>query len=163
MPLAKAYENGYYDQMIFTMRNFLEQALKTNRNLQFAVLTGCMRISRESIFTGLNNFQVLSISDVGFDEYFGFTDNEVRQLLCYYRQEQSYGSIREWYDGYRFGNVDVYCPWDVLNHCQKLLADPSVQPQNYWINTSSNDVVRRFIEKSDSGMTRQEIEALIAG
>lgn len=163
VPLAKAYENGYYDQMIFMMRNFLEQALKTNRNLQFAVLTGCMRISRESIFTGLNNFQVLSISDVGFDEYFGFTDNEVRQLLCYYRQEQSYGSIREWYDGYRFGNVDVYCPWDVLNHCQKLLADPSVQPQNYWINTSSNDVVRRFIEKSDSGMTRQEIEALIAG
>ena len=163
VPLAKAYENGYYDQMIFTMRNFLEQALKTNRNLQFAVLTGCMRISRESIFTGLNNFQVLSISDVGFDEYFGFTDNEVRQLLCYYRQEQSYRSIREWYDGYRFGNVDVYCPWDVLNHCQKLLADPSVQPQNYWINTSSNDVVRRFIEKSDSGMTRQEIEALIAG
>ena len=163
VPLAKAYENGYYDQMIFTMRNFLEQALKTNRNRQFAVLTGCMRISRESIFTGLNNFQVLSISDVGFDEYFGFTDNEVRQLLCYYRQEQSYGSIREWYDGYRFGNVDVYCPWDVLNHCQKLLADPSVQPQNYWINTSSNDVVRRFIEKSDSGMTRQEIEALIAG
>ena len=163
VPLAKAYENGYYDQMIFTMRNFLEQALKTNRNLQFAVLTGCMRISRESIFTGLNNFQVLSISDVGFDEYFGFTDNEVRQLLCYYRQEQSYGSIREWYDGYRFGNVDVYCPWDVLNHCQKLLADPSVQPQNYWINTSSNDVARRFIEKSDSGMTRQEIEALIAG
>ena len=163
VPLAKAYENGYYDQMIFTMRNFLEQALKTNRNLQFTVLTGCMRISRESIFTGLNNFQVLSISDVGFDEYFGFTDNEVRQLLCYYRQEQSYGSIREWYDGYRFGNVDVYCPWDVLNHCQKLLADPSVQPQNYWINTSSNDVVRRFIEKSDSGMTRQEIEALIAG
>ena len=163
VPLAKAYENGYYDQMIFTMRNFLEQALKTNRNLQFAVLAGCMRISRESIFTGLNNFQVLSISDVGFDEYFGFTDNEVRQLLCYYRQEQSYGSIREWYDGYRFGNVDVYCPWDVLNHCQKLLADPSVQPQNYWINTSSNDVVRRFIEKSDSGMTRQEIEALIAG
>lgn len=163
VPLAKAYENGYYDQMIFTMRNFLEQALKTNRNLQFAVLTGCMRISRESIFTGLNNFQVLSISDVGFDEYFGFTDNEVRQLLCYYRQEQSYGGIREWYDGYRFGNVDVYCPWDVLNHCQKLLADPSVQPQNYWINTSSNDVVRRFIEKSDSGMTRQEIEALIAG
>lgn len=163
VPLAKAYENGYYDQMIFTMRNFLEQALKTNRNLQFAVLTGCMRISRESIFTGLNNFQVLSISDVGFDEYFGFTDNEVRQLLCYYRQEQSYGSIREWYDGYRFGNVDVYCPWDVLNHCQKLLADPSVQPQNYWINTSSNDVVRRFIEMSDSGMTRQEIEALIAG
>ena len=163
VPLAKAYENGYYDQMIFTMRNFLEQALKTNRNLQFAVLTGCMRISREIIFTGLNNFQVLSISDVGFDEYFGFTDNEVRQLLCYYRQEQSYRSIREWYDGYRFGNVDVYCPWDVLNHCQKLLADPSVQPQNYWINTSSNDVVRRFIEKSDSGMTRQEIEALIAG
>lgn len=163
VPLAKAYENGYYDQMIFMMRNFLEQALKTNRNLQFAVLTGCMRISRESIFTGLNNFQVLSISDVGFDEYFGFTDNEVRQLLCYYRQEQLYESIREWYDGYRFGNVDVYCPWDVLNHCQKLLADPSVPPQNYWINTSSNDVVRRFIEKSDSGMTRQEIEALIAG
>ena len=163
VPLAKAYENGYYDQMIFTMRNFLEQALKTNRNLQFAFLTGCMSISRESIFTGLNKFQVRSISDVGFDEYFGFTDNEVRQLLCYYRQEQSYGSIREWYDGYRFGNVDVYCPWDVLNHCQKLLADPSVQPQNYWINTSSNDVVRRFIEKSDSGMTRQEIEALIAG
>ena len=163
VPLAKAYENGYYDQMIFMIRNLLEQALKTNRNLQFAVLTGCMRISKESIFTGLNNFQVLSVADAGFEEYFGFTDDEVRQLLNYYRQEQAYETVREWYDGYRFGNVDVYCPWDVLNHCQKLLADPSVQPQNYWINTSSNDAVRRFIEKSDSGMTRQEVEALIAG
>ncbi len=163
VPLAKAYENGYYDQMIFMIRNLLEQALKTNRNLQFAVLTGCMRISKESIFTGLNNFQVLSVADAGFEEYFGFTDDEVRQLLNYYGQEQAYETVREWYDGYRFGNVDVYCPWDVLNHCQKLLADPSVQPQNYWINTSSNDAVRRFIEKSDSGMTRQEVEALIAG
>ena len=163
VPLAKAYENGYYDQMIFMIRNLLEQALKTNRNLQFAVLTGCMRISKESIFTGLNNFQVLSVADAGFEEYFGFTDDEVRQLLNYYGQEQAYETVREWYDGYRFGNVDVYCPWDVLNHCQKLLADPSVQPQNYWINTSSNEVVRRFIEKSDSGMTRQEVEALIAG
>ena len=163
VPLAKAYENGYYDQMIFMIRNLLEQALKTNRNLQFAVLTGCMRISKESIFTGLNNFQVLSVADAGFEEYFGFTDDEVRQLLNYYGQEQAYETVREWYDGYRFGNVDVYCPWDVLNHCQKLLADPSVQPQNYWINTRSNDAVRRFIEKSDSGMTRQEVEALIAG
>lgn len=163
VPLAKAYENGYYDQMIFMIRNLLEQALKTNRNLQFAVLTGCMRISKESIFTGLNNFQVLSVSDAGFEEYFGFTDDEVRQLLYYYGQEQAYETVREWYDGYRFGSVDVYCPWDVLNHCQKLLADSSAQPQNYWINTSSNDAVRRFIEKSDSGMTKREIEALIAG
>lgn len=162
VPLAKAYENGYYDQMIFTMRNFLEQALKTNRNLQFAVLTGCMRISRESIFTGLNNFQVLSISDVGFDEYFGFTDNEVRQLLCYYRQEQSYGSIREWYDGYRFGNVEVYCPWDVINYCDLLKADPNALPQDYWSNTSGNAMVRRFIDKADT-QTRDEIERLIAG
>ena len=162
VPLAKAYENGYYDQMIFTMRNFLEQALKTNRNLQFAVLTGCMRISRESIFTGLNNFQVLSISDVGFDEYFGFTDNEVRQLLCYYRQEQSYGSIREWYDGYRFGNVDVYCPWDVMNYLRDLQHNPSMKPESYWKNTSDNAIIRSFIDYAGSSIT-MKLEKLLSG
>ena len=163
VPLAKAYENGYYDQMIFTMRNFLEQALKTNRNLQFAVLTGCMRISKESIFTGLNNLKVLSIADVQFDEYFGFTDSEVKDMLEYYELSDHYDEIKTWYDGYRFGNVDVYCPWDVINYCDELRINAQAQPKNYWSNTSSNEAVKCFVQQSDKGTVRREIEKLVAG
>lgn len=163
VPLAKAFEQGYYDQMVIFIRNLFEQALKTNESLEFAVLTGCMRISKESIFTGLNNLRVLSIADVEFDEYFGFTDTEVRELLEYYGISGNYDAVKEWYDGYQFGNVGVYCPWDVICHCSKLLADSEAQPQNYWSNTSSNDAVKRFIQQADTGSTKQEIERLIAG
>lgn len=163
VPLAKAFENGYYDQMIFLIRGMFEQALKTNENLKFAVLTGCMRVSKESIFTGLNNPKIRSVSDVEFDEYFGFTDAEVRSLLEYYDLSDHYDAVREWYDGYRFGNVDVYCPWDVLNYCDVLRTDPEAQPQNFWMNTSGNDAVRVFIEKAENGTTKREIESLIAG
>ena len=163
VPLAKAFDYGYYDQMIVLIRNLFEQALKTNENLQFAVLTGCMRISKESIFTGLNNLRVLSIADVEFDEYFGFTDTEVRELLDYYNLSCHYDTVREWYDGYQFGNVKVYCPWDVICHCSKLCADKDAYPQNYWSNTSSNDAVRRFIQEADTGTTKREIEKLVAG
>ncbi len=163
VPLAKAFANGYYDQMISTIRGLLGQALKTNDSLKFAVLTGCMRISKESIFTGLNNLKVRSITDVRFDEYFGFTDEEVRSLLAYYGYPESYDVAKTWYDGYRFGNVDVYCPWDVLNYCDSLLDDREAQPEDYWINTSSNDVVKRFIEESASAATKREIERLVAG
>ena len=163
VPLAKAFHQGYYEQMILFVRNMFGQALKTNDNLQMAVLTGCMRISKESIFTGLNNLKVLSIADVRFDEYFGFTDQEVRELLSYYGLSHKYQEVKDWYDGYQFGNVEVYCPWDVLNYCDLLRADPEAQPQNYWANTSGNEVVRRFIEQSDNGRTRLEIERLVAG
>lgn len=163
VPLAKAFENGYYEQMTFLIRNLFEQALKSNRSLKFAVLTGCMRISKESIFTGLNNPKIRSIADVEFDEYFGFTDAEVRNLLQYYELMDHYNIVKEWYDGYRFGNIDVYCPWDVLNYCDTLRSNPDALPQNYWINTSSNDVVRVFIEQSDNGTTKREIERLVAG
>lgn len=163
VPLAKAFENGYYEQMTFLIRNLFEQALKSNRSLKFAVLTGCMRISKESIFTGLNNPKIRSIADVEFDEYFGFTDAEVRNLLQYYELMDHYDIVKEWYDGYRFGNIDVYCPWDVLNYCDTLRSNPDALPQNYWINTSSNDVVRVFIEQSDNGTTKREIERLVAG
>lgn len=163
VPLAKAFENGYYEQMTFLIRNLFEQALKSNRSLKFAVLTGCMRISKESIFTGLNNPKIRSIADVEFDEYFGFTDAEVRNLLQYYELMDHYNIVKEWYDGYRFGNIDVYCPWDVLNYCDTLRSNPDALPQNYWINTSSNDVVRVFIEQSDNGTTIREIERLVAG
>lgn len=163
VPLAKASENGYYDKMVNLMRGFLGQALKSNENLMFAVLTGCMRISKESIFTGLNNFNVLSVADVEFDEYFGFTDAEVRQLLQDYDLSGHYEDIREWYDGYQFGNAEVYCPWDVICHCRKLCLDPQISPQNYWINTSSNEVVRKFIQSSENRTTKREIERLIAG
>ncbi len=135
VPLAKAHANGYYDQMISLIRNLLGEALKTNNSLKFAVLTGCLRISKESIFTGLNNLKVRSITDVRFDEYFGFTDAEVKELLEYYGYPDSYDTARRWYDGYHFGNVDVYCPWDVLNYCDSLLDDREAQPENYWINT----------------------------
>ena len=163
VPLAKAFEQGYYDQMIVLIRNMFEQGLKTNGNLFMAVLTGCMRVSKESIFTGLNNLRVLSIVDVRFDEYFGFTDKEVREMLAYYDKLAYYETVREWYDGYRFGAVDVYCPWDVINYCDLLRSNPKAQPQNYWCNTSSNDAVRHFIEMADVGATKMEIEKLVAG
>lgn len=164
VPLSKASEHGYYKEMAMLIRKLFEQVLKTNESLKLAVLTGCMRISKESIFTGLNNFEVLSVADVRFDEYFGFTDREVRKLLEYYHLSDKYQQIKEWYDGYQFGNVEVYCPWDVMNYCVTLLADPNAEPQNYWINTSSNEAVRRFIRESDnSGTIRREIEGLVAG
>ena len=164
VPLSKASEHGYYKEMAMLIRKLFEQVLKTNESLKLAVLTGCMRISKESIFTGLNNFEVLSVADVRFDEYFGFTDQEVRKLLEYYHLSDKYQQRKEWYDGYQFGNVEVYCPWDVMNYCVTLLADPNAEPQNYWINTSSNEAVRRFIRESDnSGTIRREIEGLVAG
>lgn len=163
VPLSKAFENGYYDQMVFLIRNLLEQALKTNSSLKFAVLTGCMRISKESIFTGLNNPKIRSVTDVRFDEYFGFTDEEVRKLLDYYGCLSSYDVVKNWYDGYQFGNVNIYSPWDVINYCDSLRDDPAAQPQNYWINTSSNDAVKKFITKSENATTKREIERLVAG
>ena len=163
VPLAKAFENGYYDQMIFLIRSLLEQALKTNNSLKFAVMTGCMRISKESIFTGLNNLKVLSITDERYDEYFGFTDTEVREMLKYYEIEDHYEEVKNWYDGYQFGSVEVYCPWDVLNYCDKLKDHVDSFPENYWINTSSNDAVRKFIQMSDNFKTKREIEKLLAG
>lgn len=162
VPLDKAYDNGYYDDMVYHIRSIFEQALKTNDFLQFAVLTGCLRVSKESIFTGLNNPKVLTITDVRFDEHFGFTDNEVRRLLSYYDLVGHYGTIKEWYNGYHFGNVDVYCPWDVVNYCDKLCAEPNAQPESYWANTSSNSVVKHFIQEARKP-TQREIERLIAG
>ncbi len=163
VPLAKAHANGYYDQMISLIRSLLGEALKTNNSLKLAVLTGCLRISKESIFTGLNNLKVRSVTDVRFDEYFGFTDTEVKTLLEYYGYPDSYDVAKKWYDGYHFGNVDVYCPWDVLNYCDSLLDDKEAQPENYWINTSSNDAVKRFIQESANYATKREIESLVAG
>ncbi len=162
VPLARAYEAGYYDEMAELIRSIFHQTLKGNEYMLFSVLTGCMRISRESIFTGLNNPNILSITERQFDEYFGFTDQEVRELLQYYGLERSYDTIKEWYDGYLFGRRNVYCPWDVVSYCYALRADPDAEPQNYWSNTSSNDVIRRFINKADR-KTQDEIERLIAG
>lgn len=162
VPLDKAYQFGYYDEMVNLIRNIFNQALKSNESLYFAVLTGCLRVSKESIFTGLNNPKVLSITDVRFDEYFGFTDSEVRQLLADYNLSEYYEMVKEWYDGYRFGDVDVYCPWDVINYCDQLRADPTAQPQEYWSNTSDNSIVKRFIRKA-SKRTQLEIEKLIDG
>ena len=163
VPLAKAHANGYYDRMVSLMRSLLGEALKTNSSLKFAVLTGCLRISKESIFTGLNNLKIRTITDVRFDEYFGFTDSEVKALFAYYGYPDSYDTAKKWYDGYRFGNVDVYCPWDVLNYCDALLDDSEAQPENYWMNTSSNDAVRRFIQESANYATRRDIECLVEG
>ena len=160
--LDKAFQYGYYDEMVSLIRNMFGNALKTNPNLYFAVLTGCLRISKESIFTGLNNLKVLTLTDVRFDEYFGFTDTEVKDMLEYYGLSEHYGEVKEWYDGYRFGNVEVYCPWDVINYCDLLKADSNALPQDYWSNTSGNAMVRRFIDKADT-QTRDEIERLIAG
>ena len=162
VPLDKAFQNGYYREMISLIRGLLGQALKTNTSLQFAVLTGCLRISKESIFTGLNNFAVNSVVDVEHDEQFGFTDTEVHQILDDYKLNQHFSEMKEWYDGYRFGNADIYCPWDVINHVKKLLIDPQADPQAFWINTSGNGLVKRFVDKADK-TTRDEIEQLIAG
>ena len=163
VPLSKAFENGYFDQMVLLIRNLLEQALKTNNSLKFAVMTGCMRISKESIFTGLNNFTTFTITDVDFDEYFGFTDQEVRDLSAYYECTDKYQNIKEWYDGYRFGNVDVYCPWDVVSYLRSLRANKEAVPQNYWVNTSGNAEVKEFIRQSKNATTKHEIERLMAG
>ena len=162
VPLDKAFQHGYYREMVALIRSLFGQALKTNDFLQFAVLTGCLRVSKESIFTGLNNFKVLSITDSRFDEHFGFTDAEVKMLLDDYNLTAHYGETKEWYDGYRFGCVDVYCPWDVINHVDRLCSEPNAEPQAYWINTSGNDLVRRFVDKADK-TTQGEIERLIAG
>ena len=162
VPLDKAFQHGYYREMVALIRSLFGQALKTNDFLQFAVLTGCLRVSKESIFTGLNNFKVLSITDSRFDEHFGFTDAEVKMLLDDYNLTAHYGETKEWYDGYRFGCVDVYCPWDVINHVDRLCSEPNAEPQAYWINTSGNDLVKRFVDKADK-TTQGEIERLIAG
>ncbi len=161
VPLQKAFTNGYYDQMICLIRSLLGAALKTNTSLEFAVLTGCLRVSKESIFTGLNNLRVISVTDDRFDEYFGFSGNEVKDLLAYYGLSDHYDEIKRWYDGYQFGRTEVYCPWDVLNYCDLLRVNPRRKPQNYWINTSGNDVVKRFIGMADD-QTRDEIESLVA-
>lgn len=162
VPLDKAYRAGYYDSMVGLIHSLFLQVLKTNDSLQFAVLTGCLRISKESIFTGLNNPKILSVLDVRFHEYFGFTDREVRRLLDFYGLADAYGSVKEWYDGYRFGNVDVYCPWDVINYCDLLRADRKARPQNYWANTGSTDMIKRLLQKAKS-TTKSELEGLIAG
>ena len=150
VPLDKAFQNGYYNEMVSLIKGIFGQALKTNDYLQFAVLTGCLRISKESIFTGLNNFKVMSIDDSRFDEQFGFTDKEVSKLLLDYGLSQHYDEIREWYDGYHFGNADVYCPWDVINHVDNLHADGNARPQAYWINSSSNSLVRKLVNVADA-------------
>lgn len=162
VPLDKAFQHGYYKEMVSLIRGIFGEALKTNNYLQFAILTGCLRVSKESIFTGLNNFKILSITDSRFDEQFGFTDEEVSRLLADYHLENHLNETKEWYDGYHFGDTDVYCPWDVINHVDRLLGEPGAEPQSYWINTSGNDLVKRFIDKADK-TTRNEIEKLIAG
>ena len=162
VPLDKAFQHGYYEEMVSLIRGLFGQALKTNEFLQFAVLTGCLRVSKESIFTGLNNFKILSITDARFDEHFGFTEAEVNQLLTDYQLEEHLAETKEWYDGYRFGNANIYCPWDVISYVDYLLADPHAEPEAFWINTSGNDLVKRFIDKADK-TTQNEIERLIAG
>ena len=162
VPLDKAFQHGYYREMVALIRAMFGRALKTNEALAFAVLTGCLRVSKESIFTGLNNFKILSITDSRFDEQFGFTDKEVQKLLADYHLEARFSETKEWYDGYRFGNVDVYCPWDVINHIDRIKDDPNAIPEAYWINTSGNDLVKRFVDKANR-TTRNEIEQLIAG
>lgn len=162
VPLDKAFQQGYYREMVSLLRVFLGQALKTNEFLQFAVLTGCLRVSKESIFTGLNNFKVFSIEDIRCDEQFGFTDEEVRELLESYQLLEHFSDVKEWYDGYRFGTTDIYCPWDVINYADQLIHEPGVMPQTYWINSSGNDLVKRFVNQADK-TTRDEIEQLVAG
>ena len=162
VPLDKAFQNGYYKEMVSLIRGLFGQALKTNEFLQFAVLTGCLRVSKESIFTGLNNFEINSIVDIDHDEQFGFTDDEVMKLLSDYDRSERYPDVKEWYDGYHFGNADIYCPWDVINFAKKLVSDPSARPSAFWINSSGNDMVKRFVDKADQ-TTRDEIEKLVAG
>ncbi len=162
VPLDKAYQSGYYDEMTDLIRRMFGKALKTNDSLQLAVLTGCLRISKESIFTGLNNFKIITIKDVLYNEYFGFTDAEIREMLAYYDKMDRYDMIKERYDGYRFGDLEVYCPWDVVSYCHELKMNPNANPQNYWVNTSSNDIIRRFVSMAKQS-TRNEIEQLIEG
>ena len=162
VPLDKAFQAGYYDEMVSLIRNMLGNVLKTNDSLYFAVLTGCLRISKESIFTGLNNLKVHTISDVRYDEFFGFISTDVDEILNFYGLSSYKGVLRDWYDGYRFGNVDVYCPWDVINYCDELLADPIAPPKNYWANTSGNDLILRLLKKADQ-TTKEEVEELING
>ncbi len=162
VPLDKAYQAGYYNSMVEFIRGLFGNAFKTNDSLKFAILTGCLRISKESIFTGLNNFSVYTVKDIQYNEFFGFTDTEVRQMLEYYGFMEKYHTIKEWYDGYHFNNLDIYCPWDVVSYCHALKMKSSTEPQNYWVNTSSNDIVRRFIARADA-TTRDEIELLING
>lgn len=162
VPLDKAFQHGYYKEMVSLIRGLFGQALKTNDDLQFAVLTGCLRVSKESIFTGLNNFKVYAADDVRYDEEFGFTNEEVKKLLANYNLQEHFEKVKEWYDGYHFGDADIYCPWDVINYVDDLLSDPNVQPKSYWINSSGNDLVKHFIEQADT-TTKDEIEQLIAG
>lgn len=162
VPLDKAFQHGYYEEMVALIRGLFGQALKTNAFLQFAVLTGCLRVSKESIFTGLNNFKILSVTDARFDEHFGFTEAEVTRLLQDYQLEDHLPETKEWYDGYRFGDANIYCPWDVISYADHLAADPYAEPEAFWINTSGNDLVKRFIDKADK-TTQNEIERLIAG
>lgn len=149
VPLDKAFQYGYYDEMVMLIRGLFGNALKTNSNLFFAVLTGCLRVSKESIFTGLNNFNIYSITNVEFDEYFGFTDTEVKEMLSYYGIKECYDTVKERYGGYQFGETDVYCLWDVINYCKNRSADVNALPEDYWSNTSGNAMVRRFIDKAD--------------
>lgn len=162
VPLDKAQQAGYYEEVVSLIRGLLGQVLKTNENLYFAVLTGCLRIAKESIFTGLNNLKVFGITDERFADKFGFTAQEVRRLLEYYHLEDKFDTIREWYDGYQFGNTDVYCPWDVINYIDLLRGTPEACPRAYWINTSSNDIIRKFIQMGTPG-TKRALEAMIAG
>jgi len=162
VPLDKAFQAGYYDEMVSLIRNLFSNVLKSNESLHFAVLTGCLRIAKESIFTGLNNFNVLSITDARFNDAFGFSDREIREMLSYYGLDGYYDTIKAWYDGYRFGGTSVYCPWDVIKYCYALLADREARPENYWANTSGNHIVRRFIDKATK-QTREELERLVAG
>lgn len=163
VPLQKAFYGGYYEEMVQLVRSMFSQALKTNPNLEFAVLTGCLRISRESIFTGMNNLRVLTITDPRFAGYFGFSDAEVREMLEYYEVLDAYDAVKNWYDGYRFGDAEVYCPWDVINYIDLLRTAPKAQPENYWANSSGNDVIRTFVQKLDMNVTSRELEALVAG
>ena len=165
VPLAKANENGYYDQMVLLVRNLFENVLKTNSSLKFAVLTGCLRVAKESIFTGLNNFKTNSILDEEYDETFGFVDDEVKEMLHYYGQDTHYETVKEWYDGYRFGKADVYCPWDVINYCDAHRRNPMLPPENYWTNTSGNDVLKHFIESAGAakGLAKTDLERLVNG
>ena len=165
VPLAKANENGYYDQMVLLVRNLFENVLKTNSSLKFAVLTGCLRVAKESIFTGLNNFKTNSILDEEYDETFGFVDDEVKEMLHYYGQDTHYETVKEWYDGYRFGNADVYCPWDVINYCDAHRRNPMLPPESYWTNTSGNDVLKHFIESAGAakGLVKTDLERLVNG
>ena len=165
VPLAKANQNGYYDEMALLLRNFFENVLKTNDSLEFAVLTGCLRITKESIFTGLNNFKVYSITDTDYDETFGFVDDEVKKMLKSLNQQDHYEEVKEWYDGYRFGNIDVYCPWDVVNYCADHLTTPNATPKNYWLNTSGNEVINHFIDSvgEPQKLAKTELERLVSG